>query len=111
MSEAGEAYRGYHDIGGDPAGAVSRAEHDHAFWEKRVDAMMMLLSAPERQVLRVDELRRGIESLGPEAYDRLSYYERWIGAIKRILVEKGVLTQQEIDRRIAALKARGGRPA
>ncbi len=55
--------------------------------------------------MRVDELRRGIESLGPEAYDRLSYYERWIASIANILVEKGVLTQEEIDARIAKLRA------
>ncbi|MFQ5936734.1 MAG: hypothetical protein ACE5LB_10020, partial [Acidiferrobacterales bacterium] len=36
----------------------------------------------------------------PEAYDKLSYYERWIASITTILVEKGVLTQEEIDARI-----------
>jgi hypothetical protein len=98
--------RAHHDMGGLPAGPVDRSEHEAAFWEKRIDAIMMLLSNKQRRLLRVDELRRGIESLGPDAYDKLSYYERWIASIAGILVEKGVLTQQEIDARIAQLRSR-----
>jgi hypothetical protein len=30
--------RGYHDMGGLPAGAVEPAEQDYALWEKRVEA-------------------------------------------------------------------------
>jgi hypothetical protein len=98
--------RAHHDMGGLPAGPVDRSEHEAAFWEKRVDAIMMLLSGKQRQLMRVDELRRGIESLGPDAYDKLGYYERWIASIAGLLVEKGVLTQQEIDARIAQLRSR-----
>jgi hypothetical protein len=36
--------RGHHDMGGLPAGPVERAEHDYADWERRVDALMILLS-------------------------------------------------------------------
>ena len=96
--------RGIHDIGGLPAGAVERAEHASTLSEKRVDAIMVLLI--DKGLLRVDELRRGIESLGAEAYDRLSYYERWISSITNIMVEKGVLDRAEIDRRMAAVKER-----
>jgi hypothetical protein len=97
--------RAHHDMGGRPAGPVDRSEHETAFWEKRIDAIMTLLTGKERRLLRVDELRRGIESLGPEAYDKLGYYERWIASIAGILVEKGVLTQEEIDARIEELRA------
>jgi nitrile hydratase beta subunit-like protein len=31
----------------------------------------------------------------------MSYYARWITAIETLLVEKGVLTREEIDRRAA----------
>ena len=44
---------------------------------------MMLLSDTERQLLRVDELRRNIESLGADAYERMGYYERWMHSIAR----------------------------
>jgi hypothetical protein len=100
-------YHAHHDMGGRPAGPVDRGEHNHAFWEKRVDALMVLLSSPKHQLIRVDELRRAIESSGPDAYDRLSYYERWVNAIARLMVEKGVLGQAELDARIADLRSRG----
>jgi len=98
--------RSHHDMGGLPAGPIERSEHDYAHWEKRVDALMVLLSAPERRLLRVDELRRNIESLGPGAYDAMSYYERWIAAITKVLLERGVITSDELGRRIEAVKAR-----
>jgi hypothetical protein len=98
--------RGHHDMGGLPAGPVDRTEHDHEPWEKRVDALMMLLSAPSRRLLRVDELRRNIEALPPDAYDRMSYYERWISAITNTLLQRGVVTADELGRKMEEVKAR-----
>jgi hypothetical protein len=98
--------RGHHDMGGLPAGAVEPAEHDYALWEKRVDALMELLSHKNRRLLTVDELRRNIESLGPEAYDKMSYYERWIYAITQTLLQRGVITVDELGRKIEAIRAR-----
>lgn len=98
--------RRHHDMGGLPAGPVDRAEHDHAPWEKRVDALMRLLSDAKRRVLTVDELRRGIEELGPGAYDEYSYYERWMASLTNILLEKGVITVDELGRRMAEVEAR-----
>lgn len=93
-------------MGGLPAGAVERTEHDYALWEKRVDALMMLLSSDDRRLLTVDELRRNIESLGPDAYDRMSYYERWIYAITQTLIQRGVITVDELGRKIKAVQDR-----
>jgi hypothetical protein len=101
-----ERVRSHHDMGGLPAGPVEIKEHDYALWERRVDALMMLLSAPQRRLLRVDELRRHIEELPPDAYDKLSYYERWIAAIAGVLLDRGVLTSDELGRKIEAVKAR-----
>jgi hypothetical protein len=98
--------RSHHDMGGLPAGPIERTEHDYAHWEKRVDALQMLLSAPERRLLRVDELRRNIESLRPDAYEAMTYYERWIAAITKVLIERGVLTSDELGRKMEAVKAR-----
>ena len=89
-----------HDRGGWPAaGPLNKAEHDLSMWEKRTDAILMLLSNAEKRVIWGDELRRAIESLAPDAYEKLSYYERWITAIETLLIEKGVLTREEIDRK------------
>ncbi len=98
--------RGYHDIGGLAGGPIDRSGHDVTLSETRVDAIMMLLGDDERRLMRVDELRRAIESLGEDAYTGLSYYQRWIAAIANIMVEKGVLSRAEIDRRIAEITAR-----
>lgn len=105
--ETGKAHlRRHHDMGGLAAGPVERHEHDYAPWEKRVDAIKELLAAPARRILRVDELRRGIEELGPGAYDELSYYERWIASIANNLIEKDVITIDELGRRMAEIEAR-----
>lgn len=98
--------RGHHDMGGLTAGPVERKEHDYALWEKRVDALMVLLSAPSRRMLFVDELRRNIEALPPEAYDKLSYYERWISAIANTLLQRGTISADELGRKMAEVEAR-----
>jgi Nitrile hydratase beta subunit, N-terminal len=101
--------RGHHDVGGEPAGPVERTEHDHAHWEKRVDAMMVLLSA--RGHLLVDELRKNIEALPPDAYDRMSYYERWCASIAATLLQRGLVTADELGRKMAEVAKREGAEA
>ena len=98
--------RGHHDMGGLPAGSVNREEQAYALWEKRVDALMALLAHPTRRLLRVDELRRNIEALPPDAYDKMSYYERWISAVANTLLQRGVLTAEELGRKIEEVRAR-----
>lgn len=100
--------RAYHDLGGRPAGPVERTEHEYAAWEKRVHALLLLLADSKRNVVGVDELRRGIESLGAEEYNRLTYYERWIAAITNILLQKGVLTPEELGRKLREVESREG---
>jgi hypothetical protein len=98
-------YRGMHDIGGLPAGPVEASEHDYALWEKRVDAMLVLLS--KKGLITVDELRRNIEGLGRDAYDTMSYYERWINSISQTLIQRGIVSIDELGRKIAEVQARG----
>ena len=98
--------RGVHDMGGLSAGPIERAEHAHALWEKRVDALMVLLGSPERRVITVDQLRRGIEQLGAEAYEAMSYYERWIASITNTLLAEGVITSDELGCRMAEVEKR-----
>lgn len=99
--------RAHHDMGGLPGGTVVPSEHDYALWEKRVDALMMLLS--RRGLVTVDELRRNIESLGAEAYERMTYYERWIHAITHTLIERGVVSIDELGRAMEAVREREAR--
>ena len=89
-----------HDRGGWPdAGPINKGEHAYSMWEKQTDALLMLLVSPTKKVVRVDELRRAIESFAPDAYEKMKYYERWITAIELLLVEKGILTREEIARK------------
>jgi hypothetical protein len=91
--------RRVHDRGGWPdAGPIERAEHVYTLWEKRIDAIRGVLGA--KQIIRTDELRRAVESIEPRQYEGLSYYERWITAVEALLVEKGLLTREEIDRKM-----------
>ncbi len=99
------AMRSHHDLGGLAAERVQPTEHDYALWEKRVDALLVLLT--KKGLMTVDELRRNIEALGPQAYDTMSYYERWISSIANTLIQRGVITIDELGRRIADVQARG----
>ena len=96
-----------HDRGGWPdAGPIDRADHELSMWEKRTDALLVLLTSPDKRVMRVDELRRAVESIEPAKYETLKYYERWITAIEALMVEKSLLTRDEIDRKVEELSAR-----
>ena len=91
-------------MGGLPAGKVDRAEHDYADWERRVDAMAVLLN--RRRRLTVDERRRAIETLTPQAYDALSYYERWAVALGQTLIQRGVITSAELAKKMLEVDRR-----
>lgn len=102
--------RGVHDLGGQPAGPVDLAEHERTFFDQRVDAMMRLLAHPEHGYYTVDAMRRAIESLPRDDYFGLGYYERWVRAIRQLAVEKGILTEDEVKRKLAALEAQARQP-
>jgi nitrile hydratase subunit beta len=102
--------RGVHDLGGLPAGPVDLAEHERTFFDQRVDAMMRLLAHPESGHYTVDAMRRAIESLPRDDYFGLGYYERWLRAIRELVIEKGLVTGDELDRKLAALAAPGRQP-
>ena len=95
-------------MGGLPAGRVEPTEHDYAEWERRVDALMVILSGIKgaKKLMTVDELRKNIESLGPEAYDRMSYYERWVTSITQTMIQRGVITTDELGRKMAEIEKR-----
>jgi hypothetical protein len=91
-------------MGGLPAGRVDRAEHDYSDWERSVDAMAVLLGRKRR--LSVDERRRAIETLTPQAYDALSYYERWVVALGQTLIQRGLITSAELALKMLQVEKR-----
>ena len=96
--------RSHHDMGGLPAGKVERSEHEYGEWERRVDAMVQVAS--RRLGVTVDQRRRNIEALPPHAYDAMSYYEKWLVAITQALIQRGVITTEELGRKMEQVSAR-----
>ncbi|MGF1446458.1 MAG: ScnB-like protein [Pikeienuella sp.] len=103
-----ETGRRWHDMGGTrlaEAGPAPGPEHDYALWEKRVDALMTLSS--KAGFFTVDGLRRALEDMGPEAFETMSYYERWMAAVTQNLVAQGAFTLDELNAKMAEEAARG----
>ncbi|MBV0912907.1 ScnB-like protein [Anianabacter salinae] len=91
-------------MGGQDAGPVPQAGHDFALWEKRVDALMILGSQAGH--FTVDGLRRALEDMGEDAFETMTYYERWIAAINQNLIEAGVYSIEELGRKMEEVQAR-----
>ena len=91
-----------HDMGGEPnEELIDQADHQKMDWEMRVDALHQVLG--QKGIRRTDEMRRAVESLETDLYRSLSYYERWTAALELLMVEKGFLTSDEIDRKVIQL--------
>jgi len=55
----------------------------------------------------VDGLRRALEDMGEDAFESMSYYERWIASINQNLIESGAYTIEELGVKMAEVQARG----
>ena len=95
-----------HDLGGRKAGAIDRAEHALEPWHRLVTAVLGVLRDENHRMTTVDEMRRAIEDMPPDDYQRLEYFERWAVGVSTLVVEKGLMTRDELDRRVAELKER-----
>jgi hypothetical protein len=93
-------------MGGSPGGLVDKNQHEVEDWERLADAISSALGA--KGLYSTDEHRRAIESL--ENYRDLSYYERWIAATEKLLVEKSIITGDEVDEKAAEIQRRWGGP-
>jgi hypothetical protein len=102
----GTGGRAVHDVGGLDFGPIDRDEHDLALWEKRVDAMAILLVSPRKAAYKLDSKRRVIENYVEQQYDQTEYYEKWIRAIRDLLVEQEIATRPEIDAKVADVARR-----
>lgn len=93
---------GVHDLGGMQGfGRVEREEDEpvfHARWEGRVRGMMT--AGLRLGVYNLDEFRWAVERMDPARYLAASYYDKWLSAIERLYIEKGVITREELDDRL-----------
>ena len=109
LQRKGAGGRAVHDVGGLTFGPIDREEHDLALWEKRTDAMLRLLVTPGKGAFTVDGMRRVIEDYGQQEYDRTAYYEKWIRAVRNLVVEQDILTREEVEARMVDVRARHAR--
>ncbi|RFB79425.1 nitrile hydratase subunit beta [Methylovirgula sp. 4M-Z18] len=89
---------GIHDMGGmDGFGKVEPEPDEpvfHADWEGRVLAMNRAMGAVG--VWNIDIARYGIERLPPDVYLTSSYYRKWFLRLEMLLVEHGLVGDDEI---------------
>ena len=93
-------------MGGKDAGPVDHSQqHDYALWEKRVDAIRQIAS--NAGFFTVDGLRRSLEDMGEQAFETMTYYERWMASTCQNLIAEGAFTIEELNARMDEIKARG----
>lgn len=88
-----------HDMGGRFGDGPVEPEADGApifeqDWHKR--ALALTLAAGALGQWSLDASRHARERLAPRDYARFSYYEKWLGGLATLLVEKGLLTRAEL---------------
>jgi nitrile hydratase subunit beta len=103
---------GVHDLGGMHGfGPVEREANEppfHARWEAAVYAIMR--ASLGQGLYNLDEFRHGVERMDPAHYLRSGYYEHWLDGIARVLVEKGVISREELEARTAFFAERPDAP-
>ena len=96
-----------HDRGGWPTDEpIDRTEHEWMDWERHALALVHTLMI--KKVMTADELRTGIESLSLDEYESLGYFERWSKGLEALLVDRGIVTKDEIDRAVKTVERRWG---
>lgn len=91
---------GAHDMGGmegfGPINPEPEKEEPvfHAAWEGRIYGMNRVLGA--LGLWNIDKGRYARERQKPADYLRHSYYENWLAGIETLLLEAGVVTQEEL---------------
>ncbi len=102
---------GMHDLGGmHGIGRIVREKDEpvfHADWERRMFGLFIAAFAGGHY--NVDEFRHAIERMDPAEYLTSSYYEHWLHSLETLLVEKGVIKEQELEAKRAALAKEGSR--
>ena len=89
---------GVHDMGGQQGfGPVLLEENEplfHADWESRAMAITVAMGASGQW--NIDLSRSARESLPPAIYLSSTYYEIWIRALEKLMLDRGMVTQAEL---------------
>ena len=106
LTSAKEGGRGYHDLGGLDGGPIDTAVTEAKPWEKLAVVIGNALGAKGAKLVCTDEVRRTREEMGADLYNRLGYFEKGIESLKRLLVEKGLIDQQDLEHRMGEIAER-----
>ena len=91
---------GPHDLGGrDGFGSIDVEPDEptfHEAWEAKAWALNMVAIGKLR-AYNADAYRHSVERMAPSWYLSAKYYERMLTGLTSLLVERGVLTQHEIE--------------
>src|SRR5438477_8192296 len=93
---------GIHDLGGMSGFGPVAVERNEPVFHDPWEALAFALNALGVAALRaynVDEYRHAVERRDPAHYLAASYYERVLTGVATLLVEKGVVPQEELERR------------
>jgi thiocyanate hydrolase subunit beta len=93
-----------HDVGGQADAPQPYLEKDEENWEMRTYVTCECLAW--RGVWNAEERRRAENDLGATLYFGLPYYARWATAAARTLVDKGLITPDELSAKIDEVRAR-----
>ncbi len=93
------------DIGGEKGGPIPMTDAPVPDWALLATALGNVLGPRGRKLVTLHEVRRAREDLGPVRYHELGYFERSLQGLHDILVEKGVLSADEVQQRIDRLRS------
>lgn len=97
-----------HDVGGQPDLPTPYLEKDEEPWEMNTYVTCECLGW--RGVWNSEERRRAENDLGATLYFGLPYYARWATVAAKTLVDKGLITPDELSAKLDEVRARTGAP-
>jgi hypothetical protein len=93
-----------HDVGGQPDGPLDKSLHNPGLWEKRTHCTSECLAWRGHWVS--EERRRRENDLGQALYLGTPYYARWLLAATKMLLDKGLITMDELIMKIDEVRKR-----
>jgi nitrile hydratase beta subunit len=97
---------GIHDLGGMVGFGAVDVDDDaqfHEDWERLVFVLNVIVQI--EGVNNIDEMRHAIERMNPTEYLAATYFERWLDALETLVVEKDVISGEELAARREAIAA------
>ncbi|MGE0237716.1 MAG: nitrile hydratase subunit beta [Parvibaculaceae bacterium] len=89
---------GPQDLGGQMGFGPVAPERDeplfHAPWERRALALTLAMGATREWT--IDMSRHARESVAPAQYLSASYYEIWLAGLRRLMLTRGLVTDEEL---------------